>query len=130
MQNDSRLTDRQFLFYTFVDCGVTALKAGWSHRAPASWTWTTRSELELLTQFYYAAFAASQKITEKVQESLFEADMAFTSPAAAAKAFWMALEASFEVPWDKVMVQRMRVSKRNFEDRVKQIEKVLASPIK
>jgi hypothetical protein len=126
MQRDAQLTDRQFLYFIFVDSAVAALRAGWSHRAPSSWTWTTRSELELLTRFYSVAVAASEKLTLKVQESLFEADLSHTRPEQAARSLWASLESAFDEPWDKTMSQRMRVAKKHFEDRIRQIEKRLS----
>lgn len=126
MQANNQMSDKQFITYTLVDCAIFALKQGWSNKSPGSWTWTTRSELELLTHFYAIAFSAAEKITHKVQESLFEADSMFTKPEAAAKALWVQLEQDFTQPWDKTLTQRMKVAKRVFEDRMRLIDKGLA----
>jgi hypothetical protein len=130
MQNNAHMSDKQFLTYVLLDAAVFALKQGWSNKSPGSWTWTTRSELDLLAHFYGIAFSASEKITQKVQESLFEADLMFTKPEAAAKALWLQLENAFPQPWDKTLTQRMKVAKRVFEDRIRLIDKGLSPQAK
>jgi hypothetical protein len=120
------LSDKQFLTYALVDTAVHALKHGWANKSPSSWTWTTRSELQLLTHFYAIAFSAAEKITQNVQQSLFEADLMFTKPEKAAKALWQELEQAFPQPWEKQITQRMKVAKKTFEDRVRMIDKGLS----
>jgi hypothetical protein len=130
MQANVHMSDKQFLTYVLVDAAVFALKQGWSNKSPGSWTWTTRSELELLTHFYSIAFSAAEKITQKVQESLFEANLMFTKPEAAAKSLWIQLENAFPQPWDKPLTKRMKVAKKVFEERIRLIDKGLAPQAK
>ena len=125
MYGRAQISHSDFLTYILVDAAVFALKTGWSYENPASWTWTTRSELELLAEFYAIGFGASEKFTSKMPYSLFDADLSFTRPHAVAKALWRQLEDAFETPWEQRLTRRMKVARRVFEDRVSLIDKGL-----